>query len=101
MSRAAILSVELPKNVRPTDETSEQLIRKFLKECSKESLLHFIFENSAMSRRFTKKSVKMRQKRINRLRNSQNYQKEIDSDPSEIKKKKKKKQEYKPKIVNE
>lgn len=101
MSRAALLSVELPKHVKPTDDTTEQLIRRFLKECSKESLTHYIAENSAMSRRFVKKSIKMRQKRLNRLRNSKKYQEEVDKDFLSEKKKKKKKYVQQTKNVEE
>lgn len=90
MSKSALLSVELPKHVRPTADSTEQLINKFLKECSKESLVHYLFENSASSRRFTKKSIKMRQKKLNRLRNSKKYQEEVDRDFVDMKKKKKK-----------
>ena len=57
MGRAGHLEVKLPPHVKPTDETNEQLIKKFLKECSKESLLQFLAEKSAHSRRFEKKSV--------------------------------------------
>lgn len=91
MSRAALLSVELPPGVRPSAESTEMLIKKFLKECSKDSLVHYLFENSAMSRRFTKKSIKERQKRLNRLRNSKKHQQEVDKDFIDDKKKKKKK----------
>jgi hypothetical protein len=97
MSRAALLSVALPPGVRPSAESTEMLIKKFLKECSKDSLVHYLFENSAMSRRFTKKSIKMRQKRLSRLRNSKRYQQEVDKDFLDDKKKKKKKYEQKPK----
>jgi len=44
-----------------------------------------------MSRTFVKKSIKDRQKRMNRLRNSKKYQQEVDRDFTEEKKKKKKK----------
>ncbi len=90
MSRAALLSVSLPPGVKPSAESTENLIKKFLKECSKDSLVHYLFENSAMSRRFTKKSIKMRQKRLNRLRNSKKHQQEVDKDFVEQTKKKKK-----------
>jgi hypothetical protein len=91
MSRATLLSVSLPPGVKPSAESTEMLIKKFLKECSKESLVHYLFENSAMSRTFVKKSIKDRQKRMNRLRNSKKYQQEVDRDFTEEKKKKKKK----------
>ncbi len=95
MSRAALLSVELPQGVRPSAESTEMLIKRFLKECSKDSLVHYLFENSAMSRRFTKKSIKDRHKRLSKLRNSKKYQQEVDKDFIDDKKKKKRRpQEY-------
>lgn len=100
MSRAALLSVELPSHVRPSAESTDQLIKKFLKECSKESLVHYLFENSAMSRRFVKKSIKTRQKKINRLRNSKKHQQDVDRDFMD-EKKKRKKQTYAPKKNDE
>lgn len=100
MSKSALLSVELPKNMKPSFEANEYLIKKFLKECSKDSLLYYLSENSAMSRRFTKKSVKMRQKKLNRLRNAKKHQQEVDRDFLDDKKKKKK-QDYSSKKNNE
>jgi len=88
MARAAHLEVKLPPHVKPTDETNDQLIKKFLKECSKESLLQFLAEKSAHSRRFTKKSILTRQKKLNRLRNSKKYNEEINNDIVKVKKKK-------------
>lgn len=89
MARAAHLEVKLPPHVKPTDETNEQLIKKFLKECSKESLLQFLSDKSAFSRRFTKKSVLDREKRIRRLKNSQKYNDEMNNEGFKAKKKKK------------
>jgi hypothetical protein len=89
MSRAVNLEVKLPSHVRPTEETSEQLIKKFLKECSKESLVQYMHENSAWTRRFTKKSVKDREKRLRYKRNAKKYQEELNNDsPDKVKKKK-------------
>lgn len=90
MSRAALLSVSLPPGVRPTAESTENLIKKFLRECNKDSLVYYLYENSAMSRRFTKRSVKERQKRLNRLRNSKKYNEEMNKEGVEAPKKKKK-----------
>jgi hypothetical protein len=90
MSRAALLSVSLPPGVRPSAESTENLIKRFLKECSKDSLVYYLYENSAMSRRFTKKSIKERQKRINRLRNSKKYNEEMNKEAIEAPKKKRK-----------
>jgi hypothetical protein len=91
MARAANLEVKLPSYTKPTDETSEALIKKFLKECSKESLVQYLYDNSAWTRRFTKKSIKMRQKALNRSRNSKKYNEEINKEKLDTPKKKKNK----------
>jgi len=89
MARAVNLEVKLPPHVRPTDETSEQLIKKFLKECSKDSLLQFLADNSAFSRRFTKKSIITREKKLRYKRNAKKYNDELNGDgPVKTKKKK-------------
>lgn len=90
MARAVNLEVKLPSHVRPTDETTEQLIKKFLKECSKESLAQFLFEKSAWSRRFEKKSVKQRHKKLRYRRNAQKHQQELNNEKLDAPKKKKK-----------
>jgi len=90
MARVVHLEVKLPPHVRPTDETSEQLIKKFLKETSKESLVQKWADESAHSRRFTKKSVLDRQKRLQRNRNAKKYNDESNNElPVKQKKKKK------------
>jgi len=89
MARAAHLEVKLPPHVKPTNETNEQLIKKFLKECSKDSLLQFLFEKSAYSRRFTKKSIITREKKMRRLRNSKKHNDELNNDALGKTKKKK------------
>ena len=99
MARAAHLEVKLPPHVKPTDETTDQLIKKFLKECSKESLLQFLAEKSAFSRRFTKKSILVREKKMRRLRNSKKYNDELNSDS--LGKAKKKKTPYQSKQTTE
>lgn len=90
MGRAVNLEVKLPPHVRPTDETSDQLIKKFLKECSKESIVQYMYENSAWTRRFTKRSVTERMKRSKYRKNAQKYQEELNSEKTEAPKKKKK-----------
>lgn len=89
MARAAHLEVKLPPHVKPTDETNDQLIKKFLKECSKESLLQYLAEKSAYSRRFEKKSVVDRQKRLKYARNAKKYNEEFNGEVTKTKKKKK------------
>jgi hypothetical protein len=91
MARAVNLEVRLPSYTKPTDETSEALIKKFLKECSKESLVQYLYDNSAWTRRFTKKSIKMREKALNRARNSKKYNEEMNKEKIDLPKKKKNK----------
>jgi lysyl-tRNA synthetase class II len=90
MARAVNLEVKLPSHVRPTDETTEQLIKKFLRECSKESIVQYMYENSAWTRRFSKKSVVERQKRLKYKRTAKKNQQELNNETAESPKKKKK-----------
>jgi hypothetical protein len=90
MARAVNLEVKLPSHVRPTDETSEALIKKFLKECSKDSLLQFLAEKSAWTRRFTKKSIKDREKKLRYKRNAQKHEQQLNNESLDKAKKKKK-----------
>lgn len=90
MSRAVNLEVKLPDHIRPTEETTDQLIKKFLKLCSKESLVQYLYDNCAWNRRFTKKCVKEREKRQRYKRNAQKYNKELLNESEEKNKKKKK-----------
>jgi hypothetical protein len=83
MGRAAHLEVKLPPHVKPTDETNDQLIKKFLKECSKESLLQFLAEKSAYTRRFSKKSDVEREKRLRYKRNARKSNEELNGGPLE------------------
>ena len=48
----AHVTVALPPGVRPSDEMSEVLIRKFLKACKKEDLQRNVLDKSADVRRF-------------------------------------------------
>jgi len=80
MARAGHLEVRLPPHVKPTDETNDQLIKKFLKECSKESLLQYLAEKSAYSRSFDKKSVIRRQKRLKYARNARKHNEELNGE---------------------
>lgn len=90
MSRSANLEVKLPPHVRPTDETTDALIKKFLKECSKESLLQHIYENSAWTRRFIKKSVKERDLRLKYARTARQNNLELSQEVEQTAKTKKK-----------
>lgn len=89
MSKSANLEVKLPPNVRPTDETTDALIKKFLKECSKESLVQYLYEKSAMTRRFEKKCVRERNKRMKYKRNAQKYNEETNKELDKTNKKQK------------
>ena len=87
MGRAINLEVKLPAHVKPTDETSEQLIKKFLKECSKESLVQYMYENSAWTRRFNKRSDVERARRIKHRKTAQRNQQELNNEiPKQTKK---------------
>ncbi len=62
-----------------------------MRECSKESIVQYMYENSAWTRRFSKKSVKDRQKRLKYKRNAQKNQQELNNEITDVAKKKKKK----------
>ncbi len=89
MSRAANLEVRLPPNVRPTEEATDALIKKFLKECSKESLVQFLYEKSAMTRRFEKKCVRERNKRMKYKRNAKKHNEDLNKEFDKASKKQK------------
>lgn len=92
MASATLLEVKLPPGVHPSSESTEMLIKKFLKECSKESLVQFLYENCSYTRRYEKKSVTERLKRSKYRRNAQKHNQEINSDNrEEVKTKSKKK----------
>ena len=93
MARAILLEVRLPPNTKPSAESTDLLIKRFLKECSKESLVQYLYDECAYTRRFTKPSVKERLKRSKYRRNAQKYNEEINSEKLEAPKKKKKGQE--------
>jgi len=95
MARAVNLEVKLPPHVRPSDESTEALIKKFLKECSKESLVQDLAEISAWTRRFTKKSIITREKKMRYKRNAQKHNSELNKEGFEKVKKKKKVQNVK------
>lgn len=92
MARAVLLEVRLPPNTKPSAESTEILIKKFLKECSKESLVQYLYDECAYTRRFVKPSVKERLKRSKYRRNAQKHNLEVNSEALDEPKKKKKKQ---------
>jgi len=65
------LEVKPQKGQQPSLELNESLINKFLKACSKESLLQELYEKSAYTRRFDKPSVLERQRQLRYRRNAQ------------------------------
>jgi lysyl-tRNA synthetase class II len=92
MARAVLLEVKLPPNTKPSAEATEMLIKRFLKECSKESLVQYLYDECAYTRRFTKPSIKERLKRSKYRRNAQKHNLETNSETLEAPKKKKKSQ---------
>lgn len=90
MSRAVNLEVKLPSHVRPTDETTDALIKKFIKECSKESLMQLIYEKSAWTRRFIKRSDEERARRLKYKRTAKKNNLELSAEVDQASKKKKK-----------
>jgi len=94
MSRSVNLEVKLPHYTKPTDETNDQLIKKFLRECSKESLVQYLSEKSSYSRRYVKRSVVKRQKRLKAKRNAVKYNKEFNGNSIDDDKKQKKPKKF-------
>lgn len=80
------LETRLPKDKQPSLENNELIINRFLKACSKESLLQFLYERSAYTKRFEKRSVLERRKRLKYKRNAQRATVENMSDGMEKKK---------------
>ena len=89
MSRAVLLEVKLPPGVQPSSDSTDMLIKKFLKECSKESLVQYLYDGCAYTRRFVKPSVKERLLRSKYKRNAKNYNLELNSEVEKEPKKKK------------
>lgn len=91
MARSALLEVKLPHGVHPSSESTEMLIKKFLKECSKESLVQYLYENCSYTRRYEKRSVTERLKRSKYKRNAQKHNSELNGELKDEPPKKKKK----------
>ena len=90
--RPVNLETKLPKGLQPSLENNELLINRFLKACSKESLMQFLYEKSAYTKRFDKPSVLERQRAMQYKRSAQkaNLELSAEKDMSGVKKKKKK-----------
>lgn len=80
MSRPVRLEVKLPKGQQPSLENNESLINRFLKTCSKESLMQYLYESSVYTKRFDKPSVLERQRELEYKRNARkaNAEKMLD-----------------------
>ena len=73
------ITVALPPGVRPTDEMTEVLIRKFLKACKKENIQANVFDKSADVRRFDRPAnVERLRKRAAKERALREYAKHND-----------------------
>ena len=72
-------SAALPPDVKPSLETNELLIKKFLKSCKKEDLQKKVFDKSAGVRRFETPRQKERQeRRRNKERALREYREQND-----------------------
>ena len=91
MSKRPInLETKLPKGLQPSLENNELIINRFLKACSKESLVQYLYDYSSYTKRFDKESVLERQRKMKYKRNAQKANLEAMSDkPAEVRKKKK------------
>lgn len=90
MSKRPInLETKLPKGLQPSLENNELLINKFLKSCSKESLVQYLYDYSSYTKRYDKPSVLERQRQLKYKRNSQIANLEKHTDEKSGKKKKK------------
>jgi hypothetical protein len=75
----AHVTVALPPGVRPSDEMSEVLIRKFLKACKKEDLQRNVLDKSVEVRRFDRPAnVERLRKRTAKERALREYAKHND-----------------------
>ncbi len=89
--RPVRLETKLPKGQQPSLENNESLINRFLKACSKESLMQYLYEYSVYTRRFDKPSVLERQRQLKYKRNARKANIEKMKDVGERQKKKLKK----------
>ena len=85
--RPAHLETKLPKGKLPSLENNELIINRFLKACSKESLLQYLYENSVYTKRFDKPSVLERQRKLLYKRNARKAAQEKNLDIADKSKK--------------
>ena len=89
--RPVNLETKLPKGLQPSLENNELLINRFLKACSKESLVQYLYDNCAYTKRFDKASVLERQRQIKYKRNAKIANLELSKEPEDGARKKKSK----------
>lgn len=89
--RPVRLETRLPKGQQPSLESNESLINRFLKACSKESLLQYLYESSVYTKRFEKESVLERQRQLRYKRNARKASADAMKDVADKPKKKNKK----------
>ncbi len=71
MSKRPInLETKLPKGLQPSLENNELIINRFLKACSKESLVQYLYEYSSYNKRYDKPSVLERRRQLQYKRNA-------------------------------
>lgn len=87
--RPVRLETRLPKGQAPSLENNENLINRFLKACSKESLMQYLYENSIYTKRFEKESVLERQRELQYKRNARKANAEAMKDVADKLKNKK------------
>jgi len=89
MSKRPInLETKLPKGLQPSLENNELIINRFLKACSKESLVQYLYEYSSYNKRYDKPSVLERRRQLQYKRNARLANLETLSDEKTYSKKK-------------
>lgn len=90
--RPVNLETKLPKGLQPSLENNELIINRFLKACSKESLVQYLYDYSSYTKRFDKPSVLERQRQLKYKRTAQkaNLDTLAEINNETLKKKKKK-----------
>lgn len=88
--RPVRLETKLPKGQAPSLENNENLINRFLKACSKESLMQYLYEYSIYTKRFDKPSALERKRKLQYKRNARKANADKMNDPGEKIKKKSK-----------
>lgn len=58
------ITVALPEGVSPSQETTDMLIKRFLKACKKENIAQNVFEKSHLVKRFERPAEIERQRKM-------------------------------------